>query len=126
MKGRGGTQNPARPDSIFETMDFAAATESVLGNVLDTFAEQIPVVYTPASGSPYSIRGVFDENYQTIDPNSMTMISTTHPVLLVRLSDLDSVPGKGDRVTVRTNRVFTVTKMEPDGRGGALLILHKV
>lgn len=114
-------------------MDFAAATQSVLGQVLKTFGEKTAVLYAPATGSPYSttptgdpLTGVFDENYEAVDPNSQTVISSTMPVLLVRLSDLQAAPAKGDRVTVRGSRQFTVTKSQPDGRGGALLILHKV
>ena len=123
----GGGELPRRPS----LMDFAAATQSVLGQVIATMGE--PVTYTPAVGSPYSttpagdpLTGVFDEANEDIEPNSMTGVSSTRPVLLVRLSDLQAPPGKGDRVTVRTSRQFTVTKSEPDGRGGALLILHKV
>lgn len=106
-----------------------------MGQVMATFAERTPVTYTPVVGSPYSVShrdgmtpltGVFDEAYEVVDPNSHTGISTTRPVLLMRLSDLQAAPAKGDRVTIRSSRNFTVTKSEPDGRGGALLILHKV
>jgi hypothetical protein len=111
-------------------MDFTAAVNSVLGNVLAAFGEQ--VTYVPAVGAPYSVTpagnpllGVFDEAYQGVDPNTQTVISSTQPILLVRLSDLAAPAAKGDRVTVRGTRTFTVTKTEPDGRGGTLLFLHK-
>ncbi|WP_145566905.1 head-tail joining protein, partial [Yersinia aleksiciae] len=61
-----------------------------------------PVDYRPAGGKPtYTISGIFDRAYTTIDPlDDGSTINTTNPVLGVRDSEFRSPPKQGDRVFI--------------------------
>ena len=93
-----------------------------------------PVDYRPAGGKPtYTISGIFDRAYTTIDPlDDGSTINTTNPVLGVRDSEFRSPPKQGDRVLigvvggVSVNTLFTVSDVQPDSHGGTKLILNKV
>ena len=76
-------------------------------------------------GGDTPISGIFDEVFESVDPNSGATIISTHPVLGVKLSDLPTgSPGKGDRVTIR-GLTYNVVDNHADGQGGSSLILKK-
>ena len=96
----------------------------LLGIAMKTFGGKDPVTYTPVSGAPVSIMGVFNEAYQPIDNATGLPLSSTQPALGVRLSDLPAAPRKGDKATIKT-KTYKVMDSHPDGGGGAILLLHE-
>ena len=99
---------------------------NVIGPLMDVFGES--VTYTPDSGTPLPLTGVFDEAYQDItllgDGTGMTTVS---PVLGVRLADFPSgvIPRKADTVAIPSvNTIYTIKDVRPDGHGWAKLMLN--
>lgn len=103
-------------------MTFRNLSELALGAITKTLGE--PVTYTPTAGSAASIKGVFNEKYEQVDPDTRATISTDQPNLLIRLSDLAAAPAEGDQVVIRT-KTYKVFDWKPDGEGGSLLLLHE-
>jgi hypothetical protein len=101
----------------------------MLGVAVRTFSErntdnEITVRYSPANGSPYDLVAVFDSASVSVDPNTGAQVSSVNPIIGVRLSDMSSLPAKGDRVTVR-GIAYIVQPPQFDGVAGALLELKK-
>jgi hypothetical protein len=78
------------------------------------------VTYTPVSGSPVTIRGVFSHKWVEVSD-----VSTFKPTLIIALSDLSAPPKNGDTVVVETT-TYRVMISQPDSFGGAILILQAV
>lgn len=97
----------------------------VLGPVIGTFGE--PVTYTPANGAPLSVTGVFDEAYQDLTLAGGSAMTTSTPVLGVRVSDFPALPAQGDTLVVTsTGEAFTVKEVRADGHGWAKLMLNYI
>lgn len=98
----------------------------VHGPVAAVFGE--PVLYTPATGEPFTITGVFDEAYAEVQVIEGVPVSSVKPVLGVRLSDFGATPpDSGDTLTIiRTGTVYVVSNPNPDGHGWAKLTLNWV
>jgi hypothetical protein len=99
-------------------MSFRSLEDAVIGITNTIFGT--PATYTPISGDPVEINGVFDNAY--IESQG---VSSLKPVLRIRLSDLAASPAKGDQVTV-SSTTYRVLSSENDSYGAALLILQKV
>lgn len=100
---------------------------AVVGPTVAVFGE--PVTYTPASGAPYTIAGVFDNAYRSIDEltGELVPLVAAVPVLGARLSAFALPPVQGDRLTVqRTGIVYIVQKQVPDSHGHVLLKLNRI
>lgn len=104
-------------------MAWADAVNRILGSSLSVFGEA--VTYLPAAGGSRAMRGIFNEMYNDVDPQSGAIISTQQPNLGVRLADFPVPPTVNDRVTVR-GITYRVRDCQEDGEGGAKLILMKV
>lgn len=78
------------------------------------------VLYTPVSGSPVTIRGVFSQSYVEVE-----QVQSLKPTLFISLTDLVDEPRRGDQVTVDTD-TYRVLVSQPDFAGGATLILQAV
>lgn len=102
--------------------DFRSHVNRVLGHCTDTFGEEVTLY--PKLGKVFKIRGIFDNEFRTIDPDTRESISTNQPVLGVNLNDLPGEIAIGDTVEIRKIRFKIVDKQE-DGQGGATLLLHK-
>ncbi|EOI7396989.1 hypothetical protein OZ713_004356, partial [Yersinia enterocolitica] len=81
----------------------------------------------------YTISGIFDRAYTTIDTlDDGSTINTTNPVLGVIDSEFRSPPKQGDRVFIGivanepVNTLFAVADVQPDSHGGSKLILNRV
>lgn len=98
---------------------------AVLAGVISVFGE--PVTYTPAIGAPLSITGVFDEAYQDLTLAGGTAMTTSTPVLGVRVSDFPALPAQGDTLVIAsTGEAFTVKEVRADGHGWAKLMLNYI
>lgn len=103
-------------------MNWLDLTDSVLKHSTETFGEA--VTYWPKESPSFETTGVFDQAHIEVDPSSGMRIQSTTPRLGVRLSQLTAEPGEGDRVQIR-GQVYEVVESQPDGQGGAVLILHR-
>lgn len=90
---------------------------------MSTFGEEIKVF--PQKGGVYKIRGIFDNEYQSVDPNTEQVISANQPALGINLNDVAVDIRANDIIELRGMKFRVIDKRE-DGQGGATLHLHKV
>ena len=107
--------------------DFKSDLDADLSDVFmnkDEFAEE--VTYTPkaAPGSPYTINGIFDNEFESVDPDTNAPIISTQPNLRIKEADLQAPAAPGDLVTIRSIE-YKVIEPETDGVGTTVLLLHK-
>lgn len=103
-------------------VDFRDRVDKLLSKCTNTFGEC--VTYYPQRGGSYQIRGIFDNEYEAVDPETEQLISSQQPVLGVNLNDLKFEMKVKDQIHIRNMR-FHVVEVKEDGQGGASLILHK-
>jgi hypothetical protein len=103
------------------TIDFDSL---VNGPVADTFAE--PVIFRPASGGSFPVRGVFDRAYRAVEvTGNGEAVTSVHPCIQVRLSEMPQRPAQGDLWDVPSVALSFITReVQPDGLGFALLLLN--
>lgn len=101
-------------------LDALAAGDKAVGERLGEV-----VTYTPGTGSPVSVAGVYDAAYLLVDVGGQSGVSSTRPAVSLLLSDLPSDPklDPAARVTIRTI-VYKAWKVEPDGQGRTQMILQ--
>lgn len=104
-------------------MSFDDITKAAMDQIFSSFGESEPVVYMPARSAPLTIRGMFSEISQEVQPHG-AIVSTTNPNLLVSLSDFGERPSQKDKVKIRSE-IYTVKEVHLDGYGNALLELYK-
>lgn len=105
--------------------NLAAADRSVRTLLGDSEA----ITFTPGTGSPAQVTGIFDAAYQRVDPVGQAGISTVGPAVFLSLSDLPSDPSADLSATItrgKTGITYKPWQVEPDGMGGVLLHLHQV
>lgn len=114
-------------------MGWASMADRMLGVALRTFSEPtadidpLRAVYWLAEGVAPGIalpQAVFDSAHVAVDPETGALVSTLHPVLGVRLSDLPGVPTTRDQVRAR-GVLYRVHDVQPDGVAGVTIILRK-
>lgn len=90
----------------------------------NTFGQS--VTYTPQVGSAFTFTAIRDElHLQERVGQSKINESTTEIRLAVRLVDMDTQPTQGD--TLSTGGLdYEVRDVQPDGQGGASLLLIEV
>lgn len=86
------------------------------------------VTYKPPGGSvAYSVQGVFDGPHEQVDLDTGVPLDSTAPMLGIRLDEfVEKVgvePEQNGAVTIGTDR-YEVRSVEPDGQGGADLVLE--
>lgn len=104
----------------------------VLGPLETIFGEGeqpggLPMFY-PVGGSGYAIDGVFDSAYREVEMiDSMVGVTSTQPVLGVRLSIFLAPPGQDDEVYIPSvGKRYLVTEVRPDSHGWAKLMLSEM
>ena len=80
--------------------------------------------YKTKDGLEFPFEGIFDENYQEISGRGDSRMQSTKPQVGVRLCEFESTPKEGDTLTIRSI-VYRVLEYQPDGQGGAVLILNE-
>lgn len=99
----------------------------VLGPLMRTFGESSQPLYRfGGAGAAVELPdAVYDEAYvEVVEPENGPPITSTTPVIGVRLALLSQAPAQGDTVYVpRVNETYMVNNIEPDGQGWALLKL---
>lgn len=81
--------------------------------------------YYPCKGASVAVRVVFDNEYEIVDPDTETVISSNAPVILVRLSDYPGPIKENDRFEMSGVK-YKVWSIQEDGQGGARVTLHKL
>ena len=104
-------------------VDFRELACEVLDLCECVFGED--VTYEPIRGGSYEIRGIFDNQFEQVDPDTEVVIASNAPTLGVKLADLPGPPVKGDIVIIREKR-FRVIDSQEDGVVGSTLLLHEV
>lgn len=108
-------------------MSFREKYGCVLDVCMDEFGAQCeePVIYRPIKGGgEFKIRAIYDRDAITVDPDTEQVISTSEPMIGVKLADLLFSPSVGDQVTVLGEQ-FKVVDTEDDAHGGMTMKLHK-
>lgn len=104
-------------------VDFRDRVDRILDASLRNFGEEI--ILLPQAGGRKKIRGIFDNEFEIIDPDTEQTISSNQPVVGVNLHNIRTDPKVGDQVKIR-NLLFRIYDVREDGQGGAQLFLHKV
>ena len=104
-------------------MDFRDRVNRVLKSCTNTFGEDV-LYYPPDKNGSFKLRGIFDNDYQAIDPDTEQVISGNQPVLGVNLFDLDFEIKKDGLIKLR-NLTYKIYDVREDGQGGASLLMHK-
>jgi len=104
-------------------VDFRQYTKRILGHATRVFGETVKVY--PKKGGVYKINAIFDNEYQSVDPETEKVLSVNQPALGINLNDLPVEIKQHDEVEIRGIRFKVIDKQE-DGQGGATLMLHKV
>lgn len=83
------------------------------------------VAYTPPSGGdPVSASGVWWKAHQTVETDGESNFSSTAPTLGIRLSEWPVAPIQYGQVEV-DGQSYKIEEVQPDGEGGAKLILKE-
>lgn len=96
---------------------------NLLGHCTATFGGDC--VHAPENFPRQNFEGIWSDVYITADPDTGLMVSTSEPNIGVRLADFNRPPKKGDKI-IRKNIHYFIRALEPDGEGGATLVLEKV
>ena len=85
------------------------------------------VLYRPKSGGAFTIRGVFDDSAQAVDPDTEQIVSSNLYTLGIKFDDLPKRPEKGDQVKFKGQLYRVIDSLE-DGvpNVSTVLVLHKV
>lgn len=104
-------------------MSWQELTDRVAETVVNTFTTVL--TYTPASGSPKTLNGVFDAAFVEVEILDGAQVQSIGPRVFLRASDLDAPPKVGDRLTINGTQ-YRINENRPDGEAGYLLLLHKL
>ena len=106
-------------------MSFRDKTSKLLDSALSVFGEENKILFRPKSGGTFTIRGIFDETWEEVDPETLLVISSTQPNVGIKTSELGFTPMSGDEVDI-IGVSYRITDVQEDGQGGDTLFLHKV
>lgn len=104
-------------------VDFRERVDRVLNHCTGTFGEEVTLY--PMGGGVFKIRGIFDHEHVTVDPDTEQVISANQPALGVNLNDVSVDVKDGDIIQVR-NLKYRVIDNREDGQGGATILLHRI
>lgn len=84
------------------------------------------VTYSPGSGIPVVVQGIFDAAYVRVEGSGQASVSSCGPAVHLSLADLPSDPSEDEDATVTIRGVtYSVPESKPDGLGDVLLILYR-
>lgn len=85
------------------------------------FSESFSISGTEGT-SPSPVSGIWDETYQTVDPNTGAAVMSTKPRLTVFVADVPFEIKQGHIVTrAKTGKEYRVKTPETDGEGSVTL-----
>lgn len=98
--------------------DFASLLDGLNTAAVAAFGRE--VIYTPQSGTPATVRAIFQPSHEAEDS-----APGVYGVLFVRLADLGRPPERGDEVSM-DGTLYKVFDIEADTSGGAVLRLRQI
>lgn len=98
-------------------------TDLVADAVLATFSEEI--TYEPYGLTAMKIDAIFDNEFESIDPNTGATVISTQPMIGVKNAHLPRLPDKGDSVVIRGKR-YRVIEAQTDGQAMSRLMLNAI
>jgi len=104
-------------------MDFQSLADGIVDVAESCIGES--VTYRPKAGGSYSIRGIFSDQFQQVDPDTEQIVASNHPVVDFRVKDLRSKPKKNDIVIIRKIK-YRIVDAQEDGTAAVSCLLHKV
>lgn len=104
--------------------DFETLMAGVDRVLLDAFKKlNGSIQYTPgAGGAPITVDAIWDNRFVQADVGRMGA-SAEGPQVFMRLSDLPDNPESGDPTFTIEGKDYRVTQVQPDGVGGAVILL---
>jgi hypothetical protein len=101
-------------------MDFKAQCNSDFKGILNgEFAEDLTI---SDGQTTVNFKGIFDETYQQIDPDTNAVIMSKKPRVSLLLNDVAFKIKQGHTVGSR-NKTYKVRELQPDGEGSITLYL---
>tara|TARA_E500000331_G_scaffold102530_1_gene99379 strand:+ start:1606 stop:1926 length:321 start_codon:yes stop_codon:yes gene_type:complete len=82
-----------------------------------------PITLTRSS-TVYSIKGVFQESFMSIDPRTGMPVNSAQPILGINSQDLSIEPKRGDLITARSVD-YRIRDIQEDGHTGITLLLQR-
>lgn len=82
----------------------------------------VAVTYTPQGQAAQSITAIFDKAHEAVEVRAGVPVTTTRPMLDVRLADIAVAPRIGDTAVVDST-TYRVMEYQPTGNGCANLWL---
>ena len=83
----------------------------------------IPVTHTPVGGVGYLTQGIWSMTHLDVMMDDGAKLSTVTISLGIALSQFDFIPAVGDMITLASGQTFLIDDIQPDGQGGAKLLL---
>lgn len=105
------------------TSAWADLTSNVADHCVSTFSEA--VVFEPHDLTPVQIDAIFDNEFESIDPNTGATVISTQPMIGVKTAHLPRAPERGDTVQIRGQR-YRVTEAQTDGQAMYRLMLNLI
>lgn len=107
---------------------FADIGDAVLGACMDAFGEPVTYQAQAAGTGPVATTAVFDNGFferETFSESGAPgRVTGSRPMAAIQLSALPAAPVQGDTLTAR-GTAYRVTEVQPDGHGGARLMLTR-
>lgn len=75
-------------------------------------------------GTSYEVRGLFQETYKSVDPETGAPVTTLQPVLSLSRLDLSIEPTRNDTVIAR-GVTYRVRDVQSDGHSGITVMLQR-
>lgn len=104
-------------------MSFLAKAEKLLDVAKRNLGEDI--LYRHASGGSVSIKALWNNQYELIDPDTEALVSSNQPHVGVILKDLLEPPKQDDTLEF-LEKVYKIVDIQEDGQGAAQLFLFKL
>lgn len=84
------------------------------------------VTYTPQSGEPVQITGIFDAQFSLAKGDVLAGVETLGPAIFFRFSDLPVDPENDDPTLTIRGINYRVIERRPDDLGGIVLALRTI
>lgn len=92
---------------------------------INAFAGRKVILYKHSTGEEYQIKGIFDRNFSSVDPDSGAIIISNNPILSITEKDLIKLPDEGDSVSIGGVN-YRILEAQPDSEGMSKLILREL
>lgn len=108
-------------------MSWDSITSKLSQTCISAFSEDVEVHYLAPSGSEPEvdrIRGVYDSNYQQVDLQTGTIISSQAPMVEIHTSSLSKKLTTSAKIKVR-GTIYRIKELQPDDSGAVKILLAR-